>query len=1020
MEKQIVIKIIGVVIIFTFAMFFLQAIIPSKASAATTGLNWENPNKSGNNPYKFKPKDALNSQLIMQVVGCTGVVDKISNALSGLFQKKLQEKIDDQALKSIIKACKGVKGGTLTTTAGTTFGTEYTTAMDYIINCSEIQQTNDAKAQKQLITQAQQDAASKRATECFNGIAVTLARNQLTAMTRYTMNWVNSGFNGNPMYVRDITSFTSALERNVLETGIDILTSDARAYPYGSAFSRSAINSYKSRSGGLGNGATNFLDSLTSNLSNFVTDPRSYYSETALEKANRVNNTFANDFSTGGWDAWLALTQIDQNNPLGFAMQTSQYLADQMTLQTQNIKDELYINNGFLSQKRCVKWQQFDSDGNPVVTDGIVFAFSKDKREAFPDKCVEYEVVTPGSLIKDKVSTYINSPERQLELADTINESLNALFAALIAKFQNQGLSSLSSSSDKYVYSDPNMGLGIGYNGSIFNDTDSSGGGYTSSSFDLTRDLGNIYIHNYSDKSLGDWNAKSNVPELHIGVGPFDEQGNPLVNVYYNVSVAGNTKLISDGYNGWAIGDRAFWNGSEWQNWKCGRLDAQDKCTFQTNPIDKRGVIQIQKDYIVAAKELLANLPNIMPKIGELDYCIPGPNTNWQANSGDAYSSFSDYAYSLSSEYKSGKFLKRDSTTFSIAQPGDKEFDNYKAIFDGTPTLWDAVTRSYSPFSDWAQLLDLGNKGTQKNDSAENSSLKQINDLLTNISSRLQEFNNQYSTVINNLYGNNSLMLKPYLENELTSNQLPNPAYLPMAETGLNITKDIVSYDEDIATMTQDYKDSIVQANSNIYKLNKIKDEVSKIIKAAQDRRNANMIRILNEEATRNGTAPLTEAQYNAKYAVCLDEENITFYDDTDIMSSTGGEEGRCNDNLDNDLDGLIDMKDLDCQGVVNTTVKEICANGIDDDLDGLTDILDPDCQGSGPTTEVYYTLLRCGDGQPYVTGPFTNGTYSTNERVMVVGDSYSFYTVQDLTLTTEPIFATNIFTSSTGELGCP
>ena len=83
------------------------------------------------------------------------------------------------------------------------------------------------------------------------------------------------------------------------------------------------------------------------------------------------------------------------------------------------------------------------------------------------DKCVQFETVTPGSIIKDKVSTYINSPERQLELADDINKVLNTLFSTLISKLQNQGLSSLST--DRYEYTsgyltNTNMGVGYGNN----------------------------------------------------------------------------------------------------------------------------------------------------------------------------------------------------------------------------------------------------------------------------------------------------------------------------------------------------------------------------------------------------------------------------------------------------------------------------------------------------------------------------------------------------------------------------
>jgi hypothetical protein len=49
----------------------------------------------------------------------------------------------------------------------------------------------------------------------------------------------------------------------------------------------------------------------------------------------------------------------------------------------------------------------------------------------------------------------------------------------------------------------------------------------------------------------------------------------------------------------------------------------------------KRGIIQIQKDYIDSVNTNLGVFAQIMPSLGELDYCIPGPNTNWEANSQD-------------------------------------------------------------------------------------------------------------------------------------------------------------------------------------------------------------------------------------------------------------------------------------------------------------------------------------------------------------------------------------------------
>ncbi|HLP86912.1 MAG TPA: hypothetical protein VK153_03515 [Candidatus Paceibacterota bacterium] len=1026
MKKQTVVKIIGSVLIFTFAMFFVQAVSPSPLFAANE-LNWENPNKNGKNPYAFKPSNVLNSQLMMQVVGCTGVVDKVSTAITDFAAQQANEFLTSQ-LKSAAKVaiCKVGKVLGITAVASIPYGN--LTDVTKEIPCNEIQQTTDVKLIKEAKETRTAEEAAKKREECFNGIAVTLARNQLTAMTRYTMNWVNTGFNGDPMYVRDITSFTNSLERNVLETGINKLTNTHMAYPYGTAFSRTAINSYKAGSS-LRSGATNFLDSLTSDLANFITDPNSYYSNseelTVLEKSKRANDAFSDDFAVGGWDGWLALTQRDQNNPLGFAMQVSQYLGDQQTMQVQNTKDELLTNDGFLSQKRCVLWELYEAEGVPI------YAFAMDQseigkietsesRKSDFDKCKKYEVVTPGSLIKDKLSTYVNSPERQLELVDTINESLNALFSSLISKFQHEGLSSISSES----YTDENMG-GNGTNtvdllgdGSDLNvnveGINGSTSSYSNGSFDITRDLGNTFIHNYVKQSQGNWDAEFNVPELKIGVAPLDGDGNPMTNVYYTVTRPGKTILVENGANDWQIGDRAFWNGSEWQNWK------KDVGGVETNPIKKRGIIQIQKDFITAAKEMLATLPSIMPRIGELDYCIPGPNPNWQTNSGEAEVAFTDLAGTMAERpltryrcnqdkilgikiwrpipglfsstqkcYKcciNGAGFTQDNRsytsgyTFSTALEGEDEYDTYYNIFKDTLSSWwdDIENGNY-----WESF-----RATHVGTSLDPQQI--INDAVKKVKDDLKAFHSIYSNHINSIYGKNGTMQREYLEyeNRLTDLEADrNPEFLSMASEGLDITKDIVSYNENITELANKYKDSIVKANTNINKLSLIKKEVSRIIVAAQERREA---KIREEQG-------LSAQEYIEKYKTCLDEETISYYDDLDIIDAESAEE-RCNDNMDNDLDGLVDDRDPDCSGYVNPNTNNN-NNG-----------------QNVPST--YYRLQSCQDGRVYGAGPLSSGIYSSGSRVQ--GGSGMYYVVTGSQ--TGPISGAvdNIGISATGQMGCP
>jgi hypothetical protein len=156
-------------------------------------------------------------------------------------------------------------------------------------------------------------------------------------------------------------------------------------------------------------------------------------------------------------------------------------------------------------------------------------------------------------------------------------------------------------------------------------------------------------------------------------------------------------------------------------------------------------------------------------------------------------------------------------------------------------------------------------------------------------------------------------MQKPFIQKENSSEMIPNPAYLEVAESASNVTKNILTYDQEIFEMNANYKQAISDTNTNLYKLDKIKNEVTNIILAAQERRDIRLIEILNAESERNGTPIMTKAQYKAKYKDCLEEENIVFYDDLDIMKNTGAETERCYDELDNDLDGLVDDEDPDC-----------------------------------------------------------------------------------------------------------
>ncbi|MEI7689323.1 MAG: hypothetical protein WCI91_04050, partial [Candidatus Nomurabacteria bacterium] len=88
--KKIESRIITIVIILSFILsplYKMEAIGPKE-------LNWNSPNTSNGNPFKFKLQDSLNSNMIMSVIGCTGIVNKISSAVTGFVQDQVNDAVD--------------------------------------------------------------------------------------------------------------------------------------------------------------------------------------------------------------------------------------------------------------------------------------------------------------------------------------------------------------------------------------------------------------------------------------------------------------------------------------------------------------------------------------------------------------------------------------------------------------------------------------------------------------------------------------------------------------------------------------------------------------------------------------------------------------------------------------------------------------------------------------------------------------------------------------------------------------
>lgn len=74
----------------------------------------------------------------------------------------------------------------------------------------------------------------------------------------------------------------------------------------------------------------------------------------------------------------------------------------------------------------------------------------------------------------------------------------------------------------------------------------------------------------------------------------------------------------------------------------------------------------------------------------------------------------------------------------------------------------------------------------------------------------------------------------------------------------------------------------------------------------------------------------------------------------------------QCNDGIDNDKDGAIDLKDFSCGGNPThndeSTPKAQCQDGIDNDNDGLIDLQDPGCGGDPNHNDESTKVAQCQD----------------------------------------------------------
>lgn len=405
-------------------------------------------------------------------------------------------------------------------------------------------------------------------------VLAQLAARVALNMSQQIINWGATGFKGDPFYVRDTSSFLKSIAD---EQVVSFINASVGGSKFGNEFAQSLITAYTSGS------APEF------NLDQYINP-----------------EAFAADFTQGGWAGWLAINANPANNPYGYNLEASRDVASKIAQAVQNQKEELRVNGGFLSVKKCVEYgpvntgsETFDTGYGSIGPDEWSYDDSVGHHGPFGDEasCNQDALTSPDWASLDP---NVNPPVCHNDTGGSTSSGLSGYDAALALGEDPDQFFSGGQECKRWETTTPGSLVREQVNKAVLSPLETA-------------------IQKNTQGGIGD-------ALISLAAGVITQGINNLVGNAINGDDTVGGQGVNSAYTGGTIVGGTY-------NWNTGPgstavlEDPADPGSPSAELTDGITFTEAELGYLKQARDLLATFPI---KEQTLDICLPGPDKGWK------------------------------------------------------------------------------------------------------------------------------------------------------------------------------------------------------------------------------------------------------------------------------------------------------------------------------------------------------------------------------------------------------